>query len=224
MVTVPTKQLTLLRKHLFYQHDHQAVPPGGNAGENDPFGVDDLIPRLRIPDGEMRDLEISLPHLVDRRRYDVSSCQKKGTVTIEWKRIERSRHWSKYIAAMRALSDARKPPMHLSRTSVVGWWQKDGSLDRSAHWAHCHSAWVYGTTPSVPLSPNRLLPAAARGVLAPPLSSRNKLEDELIGDDNVFLESDDIDAGDIGNVEELVSADDDDDDWFAGLLPGSSDD
>ena len=57
---------------------NQAVPPGGNAGENDPFGVAELIPRLRIPDGEVHDLKLTLPNLVDRRRYDVSFCQKRG--------------------------------------------------------------------------------------------------------------------------------------------------
>ena len=48
--------------------------------------------------------------------------------------------------------------MNLPRTSVISRWVAKGSLDRSVRRRQWHSAWIYGATPDVELSPNRHLP------------------------------------------------------------------
>ena len=54
--------------------------PVGPDVDHDPFGVEHLIPSLKITDDEMRDLKAQIPQYLDRRRYDLAFCRKKGTV------------------------------------------------------------------------------------------------------------------------------------------------
>ena len=54
--------------------------PVGPDVDHDPFGVEHLIASLKITDDEMRELKVQIPAHVDRRKYDLAFCRKKGTV------------------------------------------------------------------------------------------------------------------------------------------------
>ena len=56
--------------------------PVGADVDHDPFGVERLVESLKISDEEIRELKIHIPQHIDRRKYDLAFCQKKGTMAL----------------------------------------------------------------------------------------------------------------------------------------------